>query len=409
MQTGSTQPETPTMPRQKITTGFANRVEPKDKRTEYRDTELSGFELRVSPKGEKTFRYVYVDGSGRGAPKRTVTIGKLSEMSADEARKIAKKHALAVSQGVNPAEERRREREAITISEIWPEFLEQHMVGKGRGRRTIEEYERDFRRRIEPAFGKTKVADLTPAMVQRWHSLASAHPRRANHALAVLSSMMSFAKRVGHLTGDNPCAGVEKYKEAQRESFYSEEEVRAYLKALEAEPDPSLRMMIRLIVATGSRSTEAIHAEWSEFELSLGDGRWTIQPEKMKQRKRHTYQLPDVIVAEMIAYRDTAALRHAKWAFPNPEGLKPRNEIRHVHERIERRAGILHQAGRGLHGFRHTALTQAAEEGMSASDIQTIAGHADIQTSLKYVHRAENNPRLRKFAEKRGAMFEQAK
>lgn len=51
-----------------------------------------------------------------------------------------------------------------------------------------------------------------------------------------------------------------------------------------------------------------------------------------------------------------------------------------------------------LHSFRHTFLTRLAESGASAIDIRNTAGHADIATSMKYVHAAEN-ARLRELQE----------
>lgn len=43
-----------------------------------------------------------------------------------------------------------------------------------------------------------------------------------------------------------------------------------------------------------------------------------------------------------------------------------------------------------LHSFRHTFLTRLAEGGATAIDIRNKGGHADISTSMKYVHAAEN-------------------
>ena len=39
-----------------------------------------------------------------------------------------------------------------------------------------------------------------------------------------------------------------------------------------------------------------------------------------------------------------------------------------------------------FHDFRHTALTLMVESGISLRVVQSIAGHADIQTTMKYVH-----------------------
>ena len=388
------------MPRQKLTARFVNSVKPSDQRVEYRDTELDGFELRVSPSGDRAYRYVYREGTGRGAKRRTVTLGKASELSADEARKLAQAKALRVSQGGNPAEERDKAREELTVYELWERFEADHLKAKGRSKRTIEEYRRLMRRYIQPAFGRKLLSQVTRTEVEKWHRKAYEHPRAANHAAALLSSMHRFGNRVGCWDSDNPCTGLEKYPEKSRAAAYSVDEIAKLLHALRDEPEP-LQMTLKLLIDTGARVNEALNAEWSEFHLAPTAGRWTLPAEKMKQRKAHTYLLSDAMVEDLIRYRDETPLRHMRWAFPGPSGKAPRNEIRHALCRIEERAGVEHVPGRATHGFRHAALSMAAESGLSASDIQQIAGHADIQTSMKYVHRGTENPRLRALTEAR--------
>lgn len=39
-----------------------------------------------------------------------------------------------------------------------------------------------------------------------------------------------------------------------------------------------------------------------------------------------------------------------------------------------------------FHDLRHTALSQLVEAGINLKVVQSIAGHADIKTTTKYVH-----------------------
>jgi len=44
-----------------------------------------------------------------------------------------------------------------------------------------------------------------------------------------------------------------------------------------------------------------------------------------------------------------------------------------------------------FHDLRHTALTLMVESGINLKVVQSIAGHADIKTTMKYVHLLGNS------------------
>jgi hypothetical protein len=61
------------------------------------DETLIGFGLRVQPTGAKSYVVKYRAGSGRGAPTRRVTLGRVGTLSPDEARALARKTLGAVA------------------------------------------------------------------------------------------------------------------------------------------------------------------------------------------------------------------------------------------------------------------------------------------------------------------------
>jgi integrase len=393
------------MPTQKLTNGFVNKVMATNETVDYRDTEIAGFHLRVSPGGKKTYRFTYRDGAGRGAKRSTITIGRSTELSADAARRRAAELAVSVRSGQNPAEERRRDREQLTLDALWELFLQQHLIARKKAKRTIEEYERDYRNRIGPRFGKCKLTDLKTSDIELWVRQAHRYPRRANHALAVLSSMLGFALKTGLLDGKNPCASVDRFPENTREVLYGSDEIGRYVAALDQEADDAVKAMFRLIIGTGCRSIEAKDAEWAEFDFHPTSPRWNIPARRMKQRKPHTYLISTGLAEYLQQYRREAKLVSPIWAFPAPDGQGPRHEIRHVHRRIEQRSGIEHIDGRGLHAFRRSLLTEFARHGANAAQIKAVAGHADIQTAMKYVKMGGEDAGNRDFIEKRNAIL----
>jgi hypothetical protein len=62
--------------RAKITKRVVDRAETRDATYLVRDTEVKGFVLVVTPAGARSYAVDYRAGSGRGSPKRRLTIGK---------------------------------------------------------------------------------------------------------------------------------------------------------------------------------------------------------------------------------------------------------------------------------------------------------------------------------------------
>ena len=69
------------------------------------DDRLSGFGLKVTPKGSKIFVYQYRLG-GRGSPVRRYTIGRYGALTPDQARRHAETLALQATQGIDPQREK---------------------------------------------------------------------------------------------------------------------------------------------------------------------------------------------------------------------------------------------------------------------------------------------------------------
>ena len=102
--------------RAKITKRVVDGVEPGDATYLVRDTEVKGFVLVVTPAGAKSYAVDYRAGSGRGSPKRRLTIGKHgSPWTPETARTEAKRLLAEVAAGRDPATARQEDRKALDL------------------------------------------------------------------------------------------------------------------------------------------------------------------------------------------------------------------------------------------------------------------------------------------------------
>ena len=132
------------------------------KRYQVMDTELSGFGVPVTDKHVRTFifrtRY-----PGSTNPNRRA-IGEYPAMSLADAREKARAWRTLVKQGIDPAEQERREREAEqqrranTFAAVFEDFVVEKLSTERKGK----EVERDVRRRFYASFGNCAPSPKSP-------------------------------------------------------------------------------------------------------------------------------------------------------------------------------------------------------------------------------------------------------
>ena len=103
------------MSKVKLTKRVVDGAEPRQARYTVFDSEIRGFGLRVFPSGLKSYVFEYKSGEGgRQAATRRITIGKSSEFTPDEARKIADQFRSRAKVGQDP------QKSAPTIARLQP-------------------------------------------------------------------------------------------------------------------------------------------------------------------------------------------------------------------------------------------------------------------------------------------------
>ena len=289
------------MARKNLTAKFVENVKA-ERRIDYWDDVERGLVLRVSPTGVKSWTVVYTRESD-GA-KRRVTLGQFPAVSLEKARAKALKAKTAVSEGGDPAGDKRERREAMTIKQLGALYLEKYAK---RNKKTWAEDERLLKVEVYPEIGDMKAVavkrrdllDIIEAKAEAGHLAAS------NQILAVVRKMFNWAVDGDYLE-TSPAIGVKpRGKAVRRDRVLSDAEVKAIWNAL---PEAAFRVgtadVFRLLLLTGQRSGEVCGMRRSEIDVD--EARWTIPGGRTKNGLTHVVPLSPSALAIVQAALEKA-------------------------------------------------------------------------------------------------------
>jgi len=230
-----------------------------------------------------------------------------------------------------------------------------------------------------------------------------------NSYLRMLSPVLTYAVEIGWMA-ENPLRSLRKLREPRkRVEVYRRAEVDALLAACRTLRHPASqrawRLRILLAVTAGLRRGEVLNLQIASCDFERGEIWVRAQDERpdgwrwgVKDYEDRKVPLPPVLADALTAtlaelpdgqpyvaitpqrYRGCQRLRReGKWTdelsnLPDPNFRKP-------FVRLCDRAGV---PNRTFHGLRATCITWWLQAGVPVHEVRELAGHADIETTLRY-------------------------
>lgn len=336
------------------------------------DREVRGFHARGNRDGSVSF-ILKTRVKGR---QRKISLGKLGTLTVETARDLARDYAYAARKGLEPVA-RAPASTAPKFSDAISKFIE--IYGVRLKPRTTEEYRRMLTRHALAHFKDKSIADITRDDVRSLHEKMGRTQRTANNVLTALSKLMTWSME-RKWREDNPCKGIIRYKEKQRNRYLSSDEAQRLGKVLRQVAEsgsetPHVIAALWLIIFTGARRNEVLMLKWRYVDL-----------------ERRALNLPDSKTGPKTILLNRFAidvLRNVPKVKGNPFVFVGQVDGRHLvniakpWKRIRTLAGL---PDLRLHDLRHSFGNRAIDAGGSTRVLGVLLGHADEDTTQRYAH-----------------------
>ena len=227
--------------------------------TDYFDETVPGLALRIGARLKSwTLHY------SAGGKRKRVTIGSYPSVSLGTARRKALEAKAALAEGRPPTAK------ADTLRAVCEEYLHRE-GGKLRSR---DRYQRELGRLVYPVLGARPIADIRRSEIVRMldHIEDASGAFMARMILTIVRRVMNWhASRSDEfrspIVRGMACAG------ANRDRILTDDELRKVWNA-----EGTLAPLVRFLLLTGCRRTEAVDMPWTELEGS----EWTLPAARTK-------------------------------------------------------------------------------------------------------------------------------
>ena len=349
----------------------ANPRNARSRESEYADQQVIGLRVLVSKNARKFFHLRYRFRK----KKRIISIGEHPAVSVQEARQRANEYKNLLSQGLDPITERDKQDTNITFREFVEKEYIPHIKAN---KKTWQDDVSKLKTHMIPAFGDFPMSAITAKALKKYQSKISTRnsPSTSNRHMTVIIYIFNLALE-WQVIDKNPCTGIiKKYKEATKGRSLSDAELKIFLTTLDQATQSVSVHVIRFLLYTGLRLSEATHLLWENVNLTTNS---VTLPNTKSGNSRTVVlnQLAKNTIEKMTAFKTN------EFVFP---GKGPQGHLitpRRVFLDITKKADLNKLR---LHDLRHTFASICVNSGQSLYEVQKLLGHENINMTQRYAH-----------------------
>jgi integrase len=327
------------------------------------DSKLSGFGVRASESGAKSFVLLYRVG-GRS---RRLTLGRYPIVSLAEARNLARRALNQLAHGVDPQAKRREGRSQYGFRDICASFLEKHGAQHTR-LATRQQSERVLKKHFGKGWGNRDIREIRKQDVIAVLDalVASGRPSAANNALAVVRKFFNWCVERA-LLEHSPCAGIQRpARTSTRDRVLDEKELTSVWHASEKIGYP-FGTIVQLLILTAQRRNEVAGMRWRDLDLAKGI--WTLPAESTKNNRAH------VVPLSARAQKILSAVPKLNDELVFPARGNTERSFSGFGKSKSRLERIAERDGWTLHDLRRSAATHLARLGVAPHVVERVLNH----------------------------------
>ncbi|MEH6787594.1 MAG: integrase arm-type DNA-binding domain-containing protein [Paracoccus sp. (in: a-proteobacteria)] len=347
-----------------------------DKRQEIPDDLCTGLYLVVQPTGKKSWQVRY----RHGGVHRRMTLASFPTLTLAAARVRAREVMAAASEGRDPAEEVKAakapkpEDDRDKIKTLIGKYDKRHLKGLKSG----DVVRRELDRFVVKEWGERDIHSITKRdVIDLLDSIAdSGRVVTANRVRAYLNKFLNWAVErdilpLSPATGVKPVA-----KEASRDRVLTDDEIRWFWQACEAEGFP-WGPLGKVLLLTGQRLNEAAQITEGEIRGDL----WHLSADRTKNGRAHDVPLSDAVQSVLGAVERIEGkpgfIFTTTGTTPVSGFFKARAHLAEAMERFaaEERGEAVEIPRWTFHDLRRTAATGMARLGIPVRVTEAVLNH----------------------------------
>lgn len=355
----------------------------------YKLPDQFGLHLLVWPAGSKLWRLRYTFAGKESM----CSLGAYPDVGLAEAREERDRIRKLIKQGINPSEQRRRDKQRTSLDSgnsfrsVAEKWIEHRSRGKGWRPGYLRQVQETLKKDVYPLIGSKSVPDLVPSdfrsvlnpiikreaftvgkLVEQWMiavgQFAVVHGFAEVNSAASVRGMVEPPSRVSH----------PELREQQLPEFFR--------RLNSGKGTETVQIAVLLLAHTFVRPSELRCAEWPEFDFSKKI--WSIPASRMKMKREHIVPLTDEVIALLDRLRDLRLDK--RLLLPNIRDRKRPMSPTTMNRLLER----LGYGGKfSAHGFRATASTILNSWGVLPDAIEYQLAHQDKNAIRRIYNRAD--------------------
>lgn len=376
----------------------------------YRISDERGLYLEISPSGGKYWRFKYrINGK-----EKRLSLGVYPDVSLKLARERRDNSRRQVADGIDPSALRKAEKitqaglESFEV--VAREWHSRHKINwsESHASRTLTRLEKD----VFPWLGSKNIADIKPPeLLQVLRRVEARGALETAHRIhQVCGQVFRYAVATGRAERDSAAdlkGALPPAKPKHHASIVDPKIIGELLRAIDSYSGSFTTVCaLKLAPLVFVRPGELRKAEWSEFDLEVGE--WRVPAKKMKMKTLHIVPLSKQAI--LILKELEPLTGSGKYLFPSIRSTtRPMSE--NTINGALRRLGYTKEEMTG-HGFRSMASTLLNEQGWNKDAIERQLAHSErdeVRAAYNYAeYLSERREMMQAWADYLTVLYEQS-